>query len=166
MTASSQPARDGRAVSGRHVSASATASDAASGPLATVCGAFVHRFTAGAHGSLLSARSVAAVVSAPATPWTVAHQAPLSMRFSRQEHWSGLPFPPPGDLPNPGIEPSSPALTGGFFTPTEPQGKPQHNVINYTKFSSKCWVLFLTPLKFSVIEFINKEAVVCGQSSK
>ena len=39
------------------------------------------------------------------TPWTVAHQAPLSMEFSRQEYWSELPFPPPGDLPDPGIEP-------------------------------------------------------------
>ena len=44
------------------------------------------------------------------TPWTVAHQAPLSMGFSRQEYWSGLPFPSPGDLPNPAIEPRSPAL--------------------------------------------------------
>ena len=43
------------------------------------------------------------------TPWTVAHQAPLSMGFSRQEYWSGLPYPPPGDLPNPRIEPRSPA---------------------------------------------------------
>ena len=57
------------------------------------------------------------------TPWTVAHQAPLSMGFSRQEYWSGLPFPPPRDLPNPGIEPSSPALASRFFT-TEPAGKP------------------------------------------
>ena len=51
------------------------------------------------------------------TPWTVAHQAPLSMGFSRQEYWSGLPFPPPGDLPDPGIKPASltsPALAGGF----------------------------------------------------
>ena len=47
-----------------------------------------------------------------ATPWTVAHQAPLSMGFSGQEYWSGLPFPPPRDLPNPGIEPQSPALAG------------------------------------------------------
>ena len=56
------------------------------------------------------------------TPWTVAHQAPLSMEFSRQEYWSGLPFPSPGDLPNSGIKPAfpvSPALAGGFFT-TEP----------------------------------------------
>ena len=45
-----------------------------------------------------------------ATPWTIACQAPLSMEFSRQEYWSGLPFPTPGDLPNPGIEPRSPAL--------------------------------------------------------
>ena len=57
-----------------------------------------------------------------ATPWTVAHQAPLSMAFPRQEYWSGLPFPPPGDLPDPGIEPASPALAGRFFT-TEPPGK-------------------------------------------
>ena len=54
-----------------------------------------------------------------ATPWAVAPQAPLSMGFSRQEDWSGLPFPPPGDLPSPGTEPmslTSPALAGGFFT--------------------------------------------------
>ena len=54
-----------------------------------------------------------------ATPWTVALQAPLSVGFSRQENWSGLPFPTLGDLPNPGIEPMSltfPALASGFFT--------------------------------------------------
>ena len=54
-----------------------------------------------------------------ATPWTVAHQAPLSMGFSRQEDWSGLLCPPPGDLPDPGIEPvplMAPALAGMFFT--------------------------------------------------
>ena len=54
-----------------------------------------------------------------AAPWTVAHQAPLSMGFSRQEYWSGLPRPPPGDLPNLGVEPLvliSPALAGEFFT--------------------------------------------------
>ena len=56
-------------------------------------------------------------------PWTAAHQAPLSMGFSRQEHWSGLPFHSPGDLPDPGIEPKSPALAGRFFT-TESPGKP------------------------------------------
>ena len=50
-----------------------------------------------------------------ATPWTVAHQAPLSMGFSRQEHWSEVTFPSPGDIPNLGIELKSPALAGGFF---------------------------------------------------
>ena len=49
-------------------------------------------------------------------PWTVAHQAPRSMGFSRQEYWSGLPFPTSGDLPNSRIEPGSPALAGGFLT--------------------------------------------------
>ena len=59
------------------------------------------------------------------TSWTVALQAPLSMEFPRQEYWSGLPFPPPGDLPDPRIEPASlgsPALAGGFFT-IQPSGK-------------------------------------------
>ena len=61
-----------------------------------------------------------------ATSWTVAGQAPLSMGFSRQKYWSGLPFPFPWDLPDPVIEPespASPALVGGFFT-TESSGKP------------------------------------------
>ena len=56
-------------------------------------------------------------------PWTVAHQAPLSMGFSRQEYWSGLPFPSPGDLPDPGIEPGFPALEADSL-PSEPPGKP------------------------------------------
>ena len=62
-----------------------------------------------------------------ATPWAVACQAPLSMGFSRQEYWSGLPCPPPGNLPDPGIEHTSltsPVLAGGFFT-TVPPGKPK-----------------------------------------
>ena len=58
-----------------------------------------------------------------ATPWTVAYQASQSMGFSRQEYWSGLPFPSPGDLPDPGIEPGSPALEADAL-PTEPPGKP------------------------------------------
>ena len=57
------------------------------------------------------------------TPWTVGHQAPLSMGFSSKEYWSGLPFPPPGILPHPGAEPLTPALAGGFFT-TAPPGEP------------------------------------------
>ena len=58
-------------------------------------------------------------MSDSAAPWTVAHQAPLSMGFSRPEYWSGLPCPPPGDRPGPGMEPESlmsPVLAGGFFT--------------------------------------------------
>ena len=58
-----------------------------------------------------------------ATPWTVAHQAPLSMGFSRQEYWSGLTFPPPGDPPGPRIEPRSPALQAGSLL-SEPPRKP------------------------------------------
>ena len=69
---------------------------------------------------LLFSRSVLFFV----TWWTLACKAPLSMGFSRQEYWSRLPCPPPGDLPNPGTEPASPALAGGFFTP-EPPGKPR-----------------------------------------
>ena len=61
------------------------------------------------------------------TPWAIAHQAPLSMGFCRQECWSGFLFPSPGDLPNPGIKPTfpeSPALAGGFFS-TESSGRPK-----------------------------------------
>ena len=57
------------------------------------------------------------------TPWTISYQAPLSMEFSRPEYWSGLPFPSPGDLPNIGIEPGSPALQADAL-PSEPPGKP------------------------------------------
>ena len=56
------------------------------------------------------------------TPWSVAYQAPQPMGFSRQEYWSGLPFPFPGDLPDPGIEPGSPTLQADAL-PTEPPGK-------------------------------------------
>ena len=57
------------------------------------------------------------------TPWTVAYQAPQSMEFSRQEYWSGLPFPSPGDLPDPGIEPGPPTLQADASL-SEPPGKP------------------------------------------
>ena len=67
-----------------------------------------------------------------ATPWTVSCQAPVSLGFSMQAYWSGLPFPFPGSLPDPGIKPKSPgspALAGGFIT-TEPPGKPLfHSVL-------------------------------------
>ena len=61
-------------------------------------------------------------MSDSATPWTVAYEAPLSMGFSRQEYWSGFPFPSLGDLPNPGIESGSPALEADAL-PSEPPGK-------------------------------------------
>ena len=66
------------------------------------------------------------------TLWTAAHQAPLSMRFSRQGYWSRLPFPSPGDLLDPGNEPRSPALQADTL-PSEPPGKPHINIIK-TKF--------------------------------
>ena len=64
-----------------------------------------------------------------ATPWAIARQTPLSMGFSRQEYWSGLPCPPPGDLLDPGIKPTSllsPALAGGFFTTSTSLRKPRN----------------------------------------
>ena len=64
------------------------------------------------------------------TLWSVACQAPLSMGFSRQEYWSGLPLPSPGDPPDPETESTSPALTGGLFTPL-PSGKPQIDMLPY-----------------------------------
>ena len=68
-----------------------------------------------------------------ATQWTVTCQAPLSMGFSRQEYWSGLPFPSPEDFPNPGIEPGSPALQADSL-PFEPQGSPK-NVQKFQKYT-------------------------------
>ena len=68
------------------------------------------------------------VVSYSETPWAAARQAPLSMGFSRQEYWYGLPFPSPGNVPDQGIKPVSPALAGRVFTP-EPPGKPRHHLI-------------------------------------
>ena len=68
-----------------------------------------------------------------ATLWTTVQQAPQSMGFSRQEYWSGLPFPSPGDLPDPGIEPRSPALQADALT-SEPPGKP--SVLNFPGFDT------------------------------
>ena len=70
-----------------------------------------------------------------ATPWTVARQAPLSLGFPRQEYWSGLPFPSPGDLPDPGIEPTSPALQTGSL-PLSHQESPQLSSVLVTFSSS------------------------------
>ena len=73
------------------------------------------------------------------TPWTATRQAPLSMEFFRQEYWNGLPFPTPGDHPNPGMEPSSSALAGRFFN-TAPPGK-----LNGCQFSCSIVYDFTTP---------------------
>ena len=75
-----------------------------------------------------------------ATPWTTAHQAPLSMGFPRQEYWNDLPFPSPGDMHNTGTEPAPPALADGFVT-TEPAGKPNKYMLNNNYFKhqwTKC----------------------------
>ena len=74
-----------------------------------------------------------------ATPWTVAYQAPPSMGFSGQEYWSGLPFPSPGDLPDPGIESGTPAFQAEALT-SEPPGKP-HSVT--LLFGEPCFKLWL-----------------------
>ena len=78
-------------------------------------------------------------------PWTVAYQVPPSMGFSRQEYWSGLPFPSPGDLPDPGIEPRSPAFQADALT-SEPPGKPNWSIVDLQYcVSFRCMaVLFLS----------------------
>ena len=85
-------------------------------------------------------------------PWTVAHQAPPSMGFSRQEYWSGLLFPSPGDLPDPGIEPRSPALQADALT-SEPPGKPIYKFISQVHFffvkQSKSFPIFRLSFKNS-----------------
>ena len=93
----------------------------------------------GKHGGGLVAKSCPTLV----IPWTVAHKAPLSMGFSRKEYWSGLPFPSPGDLSNPRIEPGSPALQADSLL-TELRGKPR-------------WRAYLT-LKPSLFTFPS----ICG----
>ena len=72
-------------------------------------------------------------------PWTVAHQAPVSMKFSRQEYWSGSPFPSPGDLPDPGIRPGSFTLQADSLL-SKPPGKPMIYIIY--KQSPSMWVAF------------------------
>ena len=91
------------------------------------------------------------------TPWTVAYQAHLSIRFSRQEHWSGLPFPPPGDLPNPGIEPESlmsPVLAAGFFT-TSATWKAYNVITNRYNLWEVIWLEFFSFLFVIWLEFLR-----------
>ena len=83
-----------------------------------------------------------------ATLWIVAHQAPPSMEFSRQEYWSGLPFPSPGDLLNPGIEPGSPALWADTLL-SEPPGNPSLGMPNFRS----SFHLFLSTKNCSELKF-------------
>ena len=104
------------------------------------------------------------------TLWTIACQAPLFMGFSRQEYWSALPFPPPLDLPDPGIEPLSPvssALTSRFFT-TEPSGKTlfigtftKQAVLSFT--TSRCQQLSSTGPKFDSVTTAHVILTLCGE---
>ena len=97
------------------------------------------------------------VVSDSVAPWTVAHQATLSMEFSRQEYWSGLPYPSPRDLPDPGVEPGSPTLQADFLQ-SEPPGK-QHPVcctINIELFpSSLCYTARLVSVCPEILVFLS-----------
>ena len=81
-------------------------------------------------------------------PWTVAHQAPLSMGFSRQEYWSGMPFPSPGDLPDPGIKPRSPTLQADALT-SAPPGKQncsiQSSAATFLSSTGQIWEENLSP---------------------
>ena len=92
-----------------------------------------------------------------ATPWTVAHQAPPSMEFSRQEYWSGLPFPSPGDLPNPGIEPSSPTLWADALLSSQPPG----SILSWRNSKNgKCGIPVPFPLK-QFIETAGAGRILC-----
>ena len=102
------------------------------------------------HASFIQFTNIHSVCGAPslrrvqpfANLWTIACQDPLSMGSSRQEHWSGLPFLPPKDLPDPGIEPASPALAGGFFT-TVPPGYTIYKYCEDNKDRFLFWVKYL-----------------------
>ena len=90
-----------------------------------------------------------------AIPWPVVYQASLSMGFSRQEYWSGLPFPSPGDLPDPGIKPRSPALQADAL-PSEPPGKPQYDTSIPTRKEARDQTLGLCTVGSSV-ETLHRE---------
>ena len=101
------------------------------------------------------------------TPWTVALQAPLSMEFSRQEYWSGLPFLIPEDPPDPGSEPASlasPALAGGLFT-TAPPGKPQHIHTMCIKWVNTILLSTGDETQYLIINYNGKESEKATQGS-
>ena len=90
-----------------------------------------------------------------ATPWTVAYKVPPSMEFSRQEHWSGLPFPSPGHLPDPGVEPVSPALQADAFTCLSHQGSPSQVLKVRTLHILDNW------MNYWLIKLINEQLQKC-----
>ena len=92
------------------------------------------------------------VVSDSTTPWTVAHQAPPSMGFSRQEYWSGLPFPSPGDLPNPGIKPRSLALQADSLTSSHQGSQRCFNRLQIETVHKNGWKLFWI-LEYHLVNF-------------
>ena len=95
-----------------------------------------------------------------ATPWTVAHQAPLSMGFSQQEFWSGLPFPSPGNLPDPGIKPMFPALAGRSVLLSY-QGSPVFDIVRFkeSRFQPRLLVFmsFYLPITCAGFVYPDKE---------
>ena len=96
-----------------------------------------------------------------ATPWTVAFQNPLSMGFSRQEYLSGLPFPSPGDLPNSGIKPRSPALQADSLS-TEPPGKPSKCLNAGKEKEGKCRKNSNGGLPFHLIQGESAQLFLCN----
>ena len=100
--------------------------------------------------------SVTSLVSDSGTPWTVAHQAPLSMEFSRQKYWSGLPCPPPEDLPDPGIEPTFPTtlelLTGSLSTELPRKPGTQCTQIQMIVLVYTSWVILAKSHKLAKIQ--------------
>ena len=97
------------------------------------------------------AKSFQSSVSNSATPWTSASQASLSMGFSRQEYWSGFPFPSPGDLPNPGIKPRCPALQADSLLFVSPR-KPNIYRNTYMNYSMKYVTAHILPIQFWLFE--------------
>ena len=87
------------------------------------------------------------------TPWTVAHQVPLSMGFPKQEYWSGLTFPPPGDIPDPGIEPTSPELAGRFVTRVTWEAQPLFlpPILAFIALFCFDWFLILQSIRISIL---------------
>ena len=99
------------------------------------------------------------------TPWTVAHQAPLSMGFLRQAYWNGLPFPSPGDLSDPGIKPTSPALQADSL-PSEPSGKPWWGIGGIEEsINVNNLILLMDSMKFQGNHFLGYSSSFCRASA-